>query len=106
MKPILSVALFLCFTVSLRARDWQAGFGSVVITPEKPIPLVGYAARTNAFKQVDQDIYAKALALKDAEGNRAVLVITKPSCVRASSTTALHARQVSSGIFAASISAD
>jgi len=78
MKPTL---LLLCFFISSApAADFQAGFGSVVITPETPIPLVGYAARTNVFKQVDQDIYAKALALKDGDGNRAVLV-TADICI-------------------------
>jgi neutral ceramidase len=72
MKPTLLILFF--FVLPTIAGDWQAGFGSVVITPEKPVPLVGYAARTNVFRQVDHDVYAKALALRDPDGTRAVLV--------------------------------
>jgi hypothetical protein len=79
VKPVLCFLFVVC-SLQISRADWQAGFGSVVITPEKPIPLVGYAARTNAFKQVDENIYAKALALKDPDGNRAVL-ITADICI-------------------------
>ena len=54
--------------------DWRAGLAAVKITPEKPVVLAGYAARTKPFETVDQDIYAKALALEDAQSHRAVLV--------------------------------
>jgi hypothetical protein len=60
--------------------EWSAGIASVKITPEKPVPLAGYAARVKPFESVDQDIYAKALALTDAQGNRAVL-LTVDLCV-------------------------
>jgi neutral ceramidase len=69
LLPTLCVA-----SIAVVAGDWEAGFGSVKITPERPVPLVGYAARTNVFKEVDEEIYAKALALKDGEGNRALLI--------------------------------
>src|SRR5881227_2526827 len=45
--------------------EWSAGVASVKITPQKPIPLAGYAARTAPFEGVDMDIFAKALALRD-----------------------------------------
>ena len=54
--------------------DWSAGIATVRITPEKPVVLAGYAARIKPFQNVEQDIDAKALALKDAQGHRAVLV--------------------------------
>ncbi|HEY2589104.1 MAG TPA: neutral/alkaline non-lysosomal ceramidase N-terminal domain-containing protein [Tepidisphaeraceae bacterium] len=67
--------LFLGGTdVSAAAGEWSAGFAAVKITPQKPVPLAGYAARIKPFTWVDQDIEAKALALKDADGSRAVLV--------------------------------
>jgi neutral ceramidase len=47
---------------------------SVKITPERPVPMAGYAARTKPFEQVEADIFVKALALEDAAGQRAVLV--------------------------------
>jgi hypothetical protein len=60
--------------------DWLAGIASVTITPAKPVPLAGYAFRVKPFESVDQDIYAKALVLKDAQGTRAVL-LTVDLCV-------------------------
>ena len=54
--------------------EWSAGVASEKITPQKPIPLAGYAFRTMPFQSVDQDIYVKALAIKDQDGNGAVLV--------------------------------
>lgn len=54
--------------------EWSAGLAAVKITPDKPVVLSGYAARTQPFERVEQDIYARALALRDGEGHRAVLV--------------------------------
>ena len=50
------------------------------ITPEKPVVLAGYAARTKPHESVDLDLYAKALAFRDRGGNRAVLV-TMDLCI-------------------------
>src|SRR5207249_2294914 len=56
--------------------EWKAGVATVRITPDKPVPMAGYASRTKPYENVAQDIYAKALALEDREGHRAVLVTT------------------------------
>src|SRR5438477_3900093 len=56
--------------------EWKVGLANVRITPETPVPMAGYASRTKPFEKVEQDIYAKALALEDRQGNRAVLVTT------------------------------
>jgi len=69
--------LVICGTRSSSAAEnpeWLAGVASVKITPQKPVPLAGYAARTQPFESVDQDIDAKALVLDDQKGHRAVLV--------------------------------
>ena len=62
------------------AADWSVGVATVKITPPKPVPLAGYAARTAPYERVDQDVYATALRLKDAHGGRAVLV-TMDMCI-------------------------
>src|SRR5262245_17278173 len=56
------------------AKPIKAGFAKVVITPDKPIWLSGYAARNKPSEGKLQDIWAKALAIEDERGNRAVLV--------------------------------
>src|SRR5947207_13608130 len=56
--------------------EWKAGVATVRITPDKAVPMAGYASRTKPYENVAQDIYAKALALEDREGHRAVLLTT------------------------------
>ena len=56
--------------------DLEAGAAKVKITPPTPFWMSGYAARTHPSEGVLQDLWARALAVRDAEGNRVVLVST------------------------------
>jgi Neutral/alkaline non-lysosomal ceramidase, N-terminal len=58
------------------AAEWQAGFTAVKITPETPVPMAGYAARNRPSEGLVTDLYAKALALVDSNGERAVWITT------------------------------
>lgn len=53
-----------------------AGVARVRITPPLPFWLSGYAARTKPADGVLMDIWAKALALRDAQGSQLVIVTT------------------------------
>ncbi|MBP7050553.1 MAG: neutral/alkaline non-lysosomal ceramidase N-terminal domain-containing protein [Phycisphaerae bacterium] len=53
---------------------WKAGVARVVITPEQNMWMAGYAARNKPSEGKVHDLFAKALALEDAEGTRLVLV--------------------------------
>lgn len=53
---------------------WRAGVASVVITPDVPTWMAGYAARTKPAEGKLQDLHAKALAVEDPDGRRAVMV--------------------------------
>jgi hypothetical protein len=55
---------------------WKAGTASVVITPDQPVWMAGYAARTKPAEGKAQELYAKGLALEDAAGTRLVIVTT------------------------------
>jgi hypothetical protein len=57
-----------------KPTHWKAGAAKVVITPERPMWMSGYAARTKPARGKLQDLWAKALALEDPTGRRAVLV--------------------------------
>ena len=46
--------------------EWKAGAASVVITPEGPMWMAGYAARDKPSEGKVHDLNAKALALEDA----------------------------------------
>lgn len=60
------------------AAPWQIGLASTRITPDTPVRMAGYGSRER--KQLSEgiaaDLHAKAIALQDAEGNRALLVTT------------------------------
>src|SRR5215831_8132793 len=53
---------------------WKAGVASVIITPDQPMWMAGYASRTNISQGKATDLYAKALALDDTRGARLVIV--------------------------------
>ncbi|HEV8378495.1 MAG TPA: hypothetical protein VGP99_06560, partial [Tepidisphaeraceae bacterium] len=94
-------AIFLIYTPNARGADtqWEAGAAAVKITPQKPVVMSGYASRTRPFERVEMDLYAKALALDDGAGHRAVIVtmdliglsakIAEPVCQRIGEKTGL-----------------
>ena len=61
-------------TKAASPSPWKAGVAAVDITPEGPVWLAGYGARTKPSEGVAQRIFAKALALEDAAGGQLVLV--------------------------------
>src|SRR5262245_60626265 len=54
---------------------WRAGAAKVTITPEKPMWMSGYASRNHPAEGTLIDLWAKALVLEDAGGQR-VAVLT------------------------------
>ena len=74
--PVVFLCVVLLNTIDspATAAEWKAGVASVSITPKEPIHLLGYPNRTKPFESVDQDIFAKALAIEDSEGHRGVIV--------------------------------
>lgn len=69
----LSLLLLMISTGAVRA-EWKAGVAKVDITPQEPIWMAGYAARTKPSEGVLQRLYAKAVALEDETGKRSILV--------------------------------
>lgn len=53
---------------------WRAGTASAVITPAEPMWLAGWAVRTEPARGALTDLFAKALAVEDADGSRFVLL--------------------------------
>lgn len=54
--------------------EWKAGVASAKITPAKPLRMAGYAGRKEPAEGTEQDLYGKALAIEDQEGNRVVFL--------------------------------
>jgi len=58
------------------AVEWKAGVATVVVTPSQPMWMAGYASRTKPSDGVLSELHAKALAIQDSAGTRAVIVTT------------------------------
>ena len=56
------------------STSWKAAAVSAKITPQQPLPMAGYAGRKEPAEGTEQDLFAKAIAIEDAAGNRVVFV--------------------------------
>jgi hypothetical protein len=54
--------------------SFKAGVAVATITPSEKMWMAGYAARDHPAEGKDQDLFVKALALEDQDGNRLVLL--------------------------------
>jgi hypothetical protein len=99
------LALFLAGGGAKAAEpEWKVGIAQVKITPEKPVPMSGYASRTKPYEKVNDDLYAKALVLEDRAGKRAVIVtsdllgfpadVAEPICERLQKKIGLKREQI------------
>ncbi|MBS1809734.1 MAG: neutral/alkaline non-lysosomal ceramidase N-terminal domain-containing protein [Acidobacteria bacterium] len=73
-KLFVLFSLLFLFVPSADAKQMRAGLAKVIITPEYNIWMAGYANRNKPSLGKFQDLYAKALAITDDNGNRMVLV--------------------------------
>lgn len=62
------------FSPARSSSGWMAGAARVNITPREPLFMKGYGSRTKPAEGIRQDLYVKALALRDETGATAVLV--------------------------------
>ena len=72
----LQIVFSFLTTTVIYAGEWKAGVARTVITPEQPMWLAGYAARTHPSVGTMHDLWAKALVVEDQDGERAVLITT------------------------------
>jgi len=70
----LSVALWTAGPARAAKPDLKVGLARAKITPEGPIRMAGYGSRNKPSEGVLADLFAKAMAIEDAEGERAVLL--------------------------------
>ena len=89
MKTVLAL---LFFSAGVCGAAMQAGVGRVDITPAEPIWLSGYAARTHPSEGAIGRLWAKALILESAPGQRIVIVTTDVVGVPGSVTNEVAAR--------------
>ena len=53
---------------------WKVGLARACITPQEPLWMAGYAARTRPAEGAIHDLWVKVLALEDGRGQRGVVV--------------------------------
>ena len=77
---------------SAPGADWRVGLARTCITPEPPGWLYGYGCkpRHRDFAGKLQDLHAKALAIEDARGHRAILITLDLCVLRARQAAALR----------------
>lgn len=62
------------FAAQPAPTPWNVGVATRTLTPAGPIWMAGYANRATPSDGVDQDVFAKALAIDDGQGGRVVIV--------------------------------
>ena len=95
MRPLFLFIAFLTIASPIAFAadaEWKAGVAVVRITPQKPVRMAGYGGRNKPFETVTQDLYAKALALEDRDGTKAVLVTTDLESMTAKVAAEIAAR--------------
>ena len=73
---LLTLSIGLCLAEAARTAEpeLKVGLARAKVTPESPIRMAGYASRNKPSEGVLADLFAKAMAIEDAEGERAVLL--------------------------------
>ncbi len=63
-------------SVADEPAEWKAGVATVAVTPSQPTWMAGYSSRTKPSDGALTELHAKALAIEDKAGKRAVIVTT------------------------------
>ncbi|HEY2249739.1 MAG TPA: neutral/alkaline non-lysosomal ceramidase N-terminal domain-containing protein, partial [Planctomycetaceae bacterium] len=76
LNASLAAAVLASIAVATSAAEpeWKVGLAQVKVTPEQPVLMAGYAARTKPFEKVATDLFVKALVIEDNQGHRGALV--------------------------------
>ena len=68
------ILLILSLSLSTYAEGWKAGAASEIITPNEPVWMAGYGGRIEPGAAKRTDLFAKALALEDHDGNAGLII--------------------------------
>jgi Neutral/alkaline non-lysosomal ceramidase, N-terminal len=101
---IAGLALLLVGRAPAAEVEWKVGLAQVKVTPDRPVPMAGYASRNKLSEKVASDLYVKAMVLEDRDGHKAVLVtsdligfpaaVAEPICERIGEKTGLKREQI------------
>ncbi|QDT90386.1 PVC-type heme-binding CxxCH protein [Gimesia algae] len=94
-RPLLSLVVLIISFSSCHAdndQSYQVGVAKVDITPDYPVLLNGYASRgTELIDQVEQPLWARAIAVLNPQGQPHVLISVENCGVPASVTMSIVA---------------
>jgi len=71
---VRTLAATAAFPAAAKAAAWRVGLATIDITPPLGLWMAGYAARKEPARGIAQPLHAKAMAIEDAGGRRAVVV--------------------------------
>lgn len=71
---LLAFFVFISGQSPNQGGDIKAGLAKIKITPQEPVRMAGYGARTEPFKDVHDDLFASAVVFDD--GSRRACIIT------------------------------
>ncbi len=91
-QHFIYAVILICSSFTISYADYQAGVASVVITPQEKLWLSGYAARKHPAEGVEHDLHAKALTIKDNQGQTVTMVTLDLIGVTAEMTEAISQR--------------
>jgi neutral ceramidase len=104
LAAIAGVVLVLGGRSAAADPDWKVGLAEVKITPDRPVPMAGYASRNKLSEKVAAHLYVKAMVLEDRDGHKAALVtsdligfpaaVAEPICERIGEKTGLKREQI------------
>jgi len=96
IRLLCSLLTSMLLPISLFGKGWEAGVAHVVITPQEPMWMAGYAARTKPAEGKQHDLRAKAIVLKDSSDHVVVMLSSDllgfTRALSASIRSTLHAR--------------
>jgi neutral ceramidase len=104
MGFLAAVLLPLTLSTYQANEVWKVGIAIVKITPDVPLQMSGYASRIKPYEGINDDIYAKALALEDTQGHKGVIItsdligftapVSEPICKRITQRTRLKRENI------------
>ncbi len=74
VNSLLVIWIFVFAAPLAAGETWKAGTARANITPENPMWMAGYASRNRPADGKLSDLWAKALVIEDADGDRALLI--------------------------------
>jgi hypothetical protein len=93
---LLTLAAGAALPAAVKTAPWRVGLSTVDITPPLGVWMGGYAARKEPARGIAQPLHAKAMAIADSGGRRAVLVtidvlgLTEPAVDRIAAAVRLQ----------------